>query len=206
MESVFGNRWRFPDTSTNIIDAIVSKHSMPIVKGQELKCLHKLFHTWLICTSKISIMIRIFACWAKPVFQRQITITLVLTLVGQVEWKSSPLNLFDGTVQKHYFLLTKPAILKVRCQDTRTARNRERVEVTDVYCKFMWLEFTNTNLWAHYVWFLLLQRHHTTENSDKSQSFVKTPTNNTHTLQDGGGGGGGCRFLFSRRPVGCAKV
>jgi len=40
---------------------------------------------------QISVMIRIFA------LQRQITITLVLTFVGQDARKSSQLNLFDGT-------------------------------------------------------------------------------------------------------------
>jgi hypothetical protein len=42
-------------------------------------------------------MIRIFAFWAIPVLQRQITMTLLLTLVGQVAQKSSQLKLFDGT-------------------------------------------------------------------------------------------------------------
>jgi len=41
-------------------------------------------------------MIRIFAFWAIPALQRQITITLVLTLVGQVARKSSQLNSLNG--------------------------------------------------------------------------------------------------------------
>jgi len=41
---------------------------------------------------KISVMIRIFAFWAIPVIQRQITVTLVSTLAGQVARKSPQLN------------------------------------------------------------------------------------------------------------------
>lgn len=102
MESAFGNGWRFPRHFSKHYWCHLRKFpdiQCQLWKAKNLNVFINYFTSILYAfqTLQISVAIRIFAFWAIPALQRQITITLGLTLVGQVARKASQLNLFDGT-------------------------------------------------------------------------------------------------------------